>query len=366
MTDTSPHAAREAAPQRFERTALFTLARDLLVHAGLEAHIAAVVADLLIQTDEIGVTTHGLSMIPYYLPELANGNMTTHGTHDVVADHKVTMVWDGNGLPGHWVMTQALATCMERAADLGMAAMAIRRSHHIGCLSTLTRIAALKGFVCYIATSDPSGEWVAPFGGTEPLLTPNPWAVGYPATDHPVLIDTCASITTVSKVREHINTGRPFANDWMLDAQGRATTDPNVVNTTPKGTILPAGGMDHGHKGYAMGLMVEMLTQALAAHGRVEKPTRWGANVFLQIMDPQAFGGLEAFTSQVDHLNAACRANTPVDAARPVRVPGDRAAMARRQSARLGVVVPDEVLTRVQACADAAGLTMPTPLPSTG
>lgn len=348
--------------QRFDRTALFTLARDLLTGAGLEKAKADVVAELLIQTDEIGVTTHGISMVPYYVPELKAGNMTTTGSHDVIADNKVTMLWDGNYLPGHWVMTQALETCMARAAEFGMAAMAIRRSHHIGCLSALTRIAAMRGYVCYIATSDPSGEWVAPFGGTEPLLTPNPWAVGYPATDHPVLIDTCASITTVSKVREHINTGVPFAHEWMLDNTGHATTDPTVFNTTPKGSILPVGGMDHGHKGFAMGLMVEMLTQALAAHGRVEAPTRWGANIFLQVLDPKAFGGLDAFKAQTDHLNAACRANTPIDAARPVRVPGDRAASARAASASKGVVVVDEVLTRVAACATDAGLTMPTPL----
>lgn len=50
-----------------------------------------------------------------------------------------------------------------------------------------------------------------------------------------MLIDTCASITTVSKVRDHINEGTAFAHPWMLDAEGRATTDPGVVNAEPKG-----------------------------------------------------------------------------------------------------------------------------------
>ena len=348
--------------QRFDRTALFALASGLLARGGLGKDKADVVAELLVQTEEIGVTTHGLSMVPYYLPELASGNMTSEGSHEVVSDNKVAMVWDGNYLPGHWIMTQALDACMARASDMGMVAMAIRRSHHIGCLSTLTRIAAQKGFVCYIATSDPSGKWVAPFGGVEPLLTPNPWAVGYPGKDHPVLIDTCASITTVSKVREHINNGTEFAHPWMLDAEGNATTDPNVVNAQPRGSILPVGGMDHGHKGFAMGLMVEMLTQALAAHGRVEAPTRWGANVFLQVLDPQAFGGLEGFVAQVEYLNEACRVSTAIPGRGPVRSPGDRAAKAGAASAQNGVALPDEVLTRLSAVAAEAGMDMPRPI----
>ncbi len=343
----------------FARDDLKSLALNLLVRGGLEQTKAEVVAELLIQTDEIGVTTHGISMVPYYLPELKSGNMTSDSTYEVVRDNKVTMVWDGNYLPGHWLMTRALETCMERAAAYGIAALAIRRSHHIGCLSTLTRIAAEKGLVCYIATSDPSGRWVAPYGGTEPTLTPNPWAVGYPAKEHPVLIDTCASITTVSKVREHINSGTEFANPWMLDANGNATTNPNVVNEEPRGTILPVGGMDHGHKGYGMALMIEMLTQALSGHGRAKGPTRWGANVFLQIMDPDAFGGAEAFVEEVSFLNDQCRANRPAKGVDKVRVPGDRAYDNIAKTKASAVSLPAEVWARVSACAEDLAVTLP-------
>lgn len=350
--------------RHFARDDLKTLAQTLMTGAGLDAAMAGVVSELLVQTDELGVSTHGISMVPYYLPEIAAGRMTNAGQHEVVQDKGVTMVWDGNYLPGHWLMAQALDLCMERAAQYGMAALAMRRSHHIGCLSTLTRIAAEKGYVCHIATSDPSGKWVAPFGGTEPLLTPNPWAVGYPGDGQPVLIDTCASITTVSKVRQHINNGTQFAHPWMLDAEGRATTDPTVVNAEPRGSILPVGGMDHGHKGFATGLMIEMLTQALSGHGRSEEVTRWGGNVFVQVLDPEAFGGTEAFVREVGALNAACRANRPVPGGPAVRVPGDRAAQAVTRSRAQGVRVPDEVWTRVSTSAAEQGVTLPEPIAS--
>ena len=347
---------------RYAREALKTLAQDMLSKGGLAADKAEVVAELLVRTDELGVTTHGLSMVPYYLPELASGNMTRDGVHEVVSDRGATLVWDGNYLPGHWIMQQALEVCMDRARELGVVCLSIRRSHHIGCLSTLTRIAAAQGLICMISTSDPSGRWVAPFGGTDAVLTPNPWAVGYPAADHPVLIDTCASITTVSKVREHINNGTQFAHPWMLDSQGNATTDPTVVNQTPKGTILPVGGADHGHKGYAMALTVEMLTQALSGHGRSEDVTRWGGNVFLQIMDPAAFAGADPFVREVEALNAACRASRPAPGFDAVRIPGDRAARMLDRSRTEGIALPDEVWTRVRAAAETLGVALPSAL----
>ncbi|SFP25318.1 Ldh family oxidoreductase [Tranquillimonas alkanivorans] len=343
----------------FSREDLCDLARSLLTKGGLAPEKAEVVAELLIRTDEMGVTTHGISMVPYYLPELASGNMTSEGTHEVVRDTGATMVWDGNYLPGHWLMTQALDTCMDRARTYGMAGLAMRRSHHIGCLSTLTRIAAEQGLVCYIATSDPSGKWVAPYGGTEPTLTPNPWAVGYPGGEHPVLIDTCASITTVSKVREHINSGTRFEHPWMLDARGRPTTDPTVVNADPPGTLLPVGGIDHGHKGYAMALHVEMQTQALSGHGRADAPSRWGGNVFIQVMDPEAFGGADAFVEQVAAVNALCRENRPAEGLDRVRVPGDGAHARLASSRAEGVRLPDEVWRRVSACAREMDVALP-------
>ncbi|MCB1419831.1 MAG: Ldh family oxidoreductase [Notoacmeibacter sp.] len=348
--------------QHFNRKDLLDLAYNLLVKGGLEAGKAAIVADLLVQTDELGVTTHGISMVPYYLPELASGAMRKDGDFDILRDGGATMVWDGNYMPGHWLMTQALNLAMQRATQHGLSAIAIRRSHHIGCLSALTRIAAAKGFVCMIMTSDPSGKWVAPYGGADPVFTPNPWAIGYPGGEHPVLIDTCASITTVSKVREHINSGSRFAHPWMLDGEGKATTDPNVVNATPKGTIQLTGGMDHGHKGFAMALMVEMLTQALAGHGRADHPTQWGANVYLQVIDPAAFGGRGAFVEQVGFLNDACRASRPSEGFGGVRIPGDRAQAALVRAQGSGVAVPDEVWTRVSVSAAQFGVALPEPL----
>lgn len=319
----------------FSVAALEDFAQALYVAAGMDADKAASVARLQVLTDAMGRRTHGLAMAPLYLGELAKGGMTASGAAEVVRDNGITAVWDGGYLPGLWLVEHAIETAMPRAAKHGLAAVAIRRSHHIGCLAALVKQAADQGFVALIANSDPAGQRVAPYGGTEALFTPNPFAVGYPGAPNPVLVDICASITTTSMTRQKVAAGEQFEHPWLLDAQGVPTRDPAVLeNAQPRGSLQLMGGQEYGHKGFGLALMIEALSQGLSGHGRKDAPARWGGNVFVQVIDPELFAGRDAFAEQMDHLSDRCRANRPVRADQPVRMPGDQAArgVARAES----------------------------------
>ncbi len=105
---------------------------------------------------------------------------------------------------------------------------------------------------------------------------------------------------------------------------------PTVLFSEPRGTILPAGGIDAGHKGYALALIVEMLTGGLAGFGRADAKEGWGATVFVQAIDPAAFGGLDAFARQAEWIAQACRDNPPRAGVDAVRMPGERGLARRR------------------------------------
>lgn len=321
---------------------LTAFAQALFAAAGLEADKAASVARLLVLTDAMGHRTHGVAMLPLYLDEIAKGNMTPAGTYEVVRDTGPTVVWDGGYLPGHWLMEQAVALALERVERQGVVSLALRRSHHIGCLAAHLKAVADAGCVASLYNSDPVGRFVAPYGGTEPLFTPNPFAYAYPTAGNPVLVDICASITTVSMTRQHAAEGTRFPHPWLLDAVGQPTTDPTVLEQqSPRGSIQLIGGQEYGHKGFGLALVVEALSQGLSGHGRYEGTTRWGGNVFLQVIDPDAFAGRDALVRETTHLANACRANRPIDPARPVRLPGDAAAQALAAAATGGIVVAD-------------------------
>lgn len=360
----------ESAPQRADGgpaaggtapiAALESFGQSLFAAAGMDDDKATSVARLLVLTDAMGRRTHGLAMAPLYLADMAKGGLQPRGEIEVVKDHGSSAVWDAGYLPGLWVMERAIETAMPRAATHGIAAIAIRRTHHVGCLAALVKQAADRGFIAQVYNSEPAAQRVAPYGGTEPLMTPNPFAIGYPGHDHPVLVDICASITTTSMTRQKHAAGEQFEYPWLLDASGRPTCDPSVLeHGDPRGSLQLLGGQEYGHKGFGLSLWVEALSQGLSGHGRKDQPRRWGGNVFLQVIDPDLFAGREAFGEQMDHLSDRCRDNRPIDPSRPVRVPGDQAARSVAAAQRGGITYDASAWKALRTWAVKLGVPMP-------
>ena len=130
----------------------------------------------------------------------------------------------------------------------------------------------------------------------------------------------------------------------------------------PPGTILPLGGLDAGHKGYGLALAIEAMTGGLAGFGRADPSEGWGATVCVRLTDPGAFAGLDAFVRQTDWIARACRGSVPRDAARPVRLPGERALSRKREQRTHGVALHPSILPALERFAHAHGLPPPPPV----
>nr|WP_235913685.1 Ldh family oxidoreductase [Pseudoroseomonas coralli] len=327
---------------------------------GTPASKAAVMADVLVESDLMGHVTHGLGLLPRYLDEIDAGLMRVEGEPEILADRGACATWDGRGLPGGWLTMKALDLAIERARAHGTCSIAIGNSHHIGCLAVYPARAAAVGMMCVLHSSAPGTASVAPFGAREAVLAPDPVSVGYPTGGLPVVTDISASITTNNMSQRLTRLGQRFPHPWLLDADGNPTDDPAVIGQG--GTILPAGGLDHGQKGYAMALATEALTQGLSGFGRVEQPTGMIASVFLQVLDPGAFAGLEAFTRQTGHTAAACRAAAPRPGLPPVRLPGERGLKLREEALARGVPLAEGILEALRPRAERHGIRLPDPL----
>ena len=349
----------ENAPPLLRRApeALQDFATRLFAAAGMAPDKSASMTRLLVLTDMMGRHTHGLAQCDAYLREIAQGRMTCDGEPEVVRDTGATLVWDGGYRPGLWLVEQAIERAAGRVAAEGVVTMAIRRSHHIGCLAALAKGATDRGLYVMLASSGPHSRIVAPFGGKAPLFSPNPFAIGFPTAQAPVLVDISASLTTVSMTREKAAAGELFEHPWLMDSEGRPTRDPTVMeNPQARGSLLLLGGCEAGHKGFGLALMVEALTQGLGGFGRRDAPSRWGAAVFLQLIDPAAFAGSEAFVAQTEFLAEQCRANPPLDPAHPVRLPGEQACRNIAAARREGLALPAGTAAALAAWAERLGV----------
>ncbi|MBI2719090.1 MAG: Ldh family oxidoreductase [Rhizobiales bacterium] len=345
--------------QRYHSADLHNFTEELFTAAGCDDDKAAVMAERLLAADLMGHTTHGLALAAAYLEEIESREMTATGEPEVVSDRGAAICWDGRRLPGLWLVARGVELCMARARQHGTATLTVRRSHHAGCLAAGLPPATRAGMMVMIASSDPSAASVAPFGGLASVFTPDPIAIGIPTAGDPVLIDISSSITTNGLTNRLRTEGRRFPGPWALTAEGAATDDPNTLFTNPPGTLLPVGGIDHGHKGYGMALMVEALTQGLSGYGRAEAPAGWGASLFIQVFDPQAFGGAQAFTRQTEWIAAACRGNPPAPGHDAVRLPGARAAENERRAQANGVVLHPAIMPSLAPWVKKFGIATP-------
>jgi LDH2 family malate/lactate/ureidoglycolate dehydrogenase len=347
---------------RYAADALREFATRLLQRAGLAEERASVVAEVLVEADLLGVTTHGLDMLGRYLEELAGGRMAREGEPETLRDSGSALTWDGRRLPGPWLVKRAIRAARERLAAHPTATVVIRRSHHIGCLQAYLKPVTDDGLVILLTCSDPTGAGVTPHGGVASRLTPNPLAAGFPTAGAPVLLDVSLSTTTNALTKRLHDEGERLPGPWLVDADGRATDDPSVLFADRRGAMLPLGGLDLGHKGFALALLVEALTSGLAGHGRADAPEGWGASVFLQLIDPAAFAGKDAFVRETTRLAELCH-ETPVAAGKPpVRLPGERALARRTAQLERGVTLRASILESLRPWADRLGVPMPVSL----
>lgn len=338
---------------------LIAFASTLLTQAGMRPEMAEAVSTVLVDGDLMGHTTHGLQLLAPYLTEIEKGSMTLQGEPEVLSAHPAAQLWDGRRMPGPWLVLRALTQAAEQARTQGTGTVVIRRSHHIACLASYHRRAAEQGLLLLLMCSDPNTASVAPFGGLDPVFTPNPVSAGFPTGGTPASIDISTSTTTNGLTNRLHQEGGKLPAHWLIDGHGKASDDPAVLFAEPKGTILPLGGLDSGHKGYGLSLLVEALTGGLAGHGRADPREGWGATVFLQVIDPAAFAGQAAFERQMGEVARQCRSAKPLDAQRPVRLPGERGYQLAASQAQAGVALHRGILPALRPWALKFGVAMP-------
>ncbi|MFQ5754810.1 MAG: Ldh family oxidoreductase [Acidiferrobacterales bacterium] len=321
------------------------LATRALVAANTSAQNARIVADALVAADADGLSSHGVSRIPFYADQSASGKVDGHAVPElqVVASACVRVdARDGFAFPA---IRTGLDRAMQLVADTGIAAVAISNSHHAGAGGYHVEHVARQRYVALGFSNTPSG--MAPWGGSKGTFGTNPIAFACPRRDNPPLvIDLSLSKVARGKVMLAEKSGEAIPLGWALDEHGRPTTDPKAALA---GTMVPIGDA----KGAALALMVEILVAGLTgSHFAFQAssfftaegpPPRIGQ--FFILLNPAVCAG-EGFASSIEELVAEILSQPGT------RLPGDRRLAKREKSLRNGVELPhqlyDELLQRSQ------------------
>ncbi len=204
---------------------------------------------------------------------------------------KASEIWNANKKLGQAVAYQAIERGIALADEYGIAQIAVDNSFHYLWGGGYVMAAAERGYFAYTNCTSTLAE-VVPFGGKFPTLGTNPHSWGIPATDEnefPIVMDWATSTVAMGRVQALKREGKMLPPGAAVDADGKATNDPNHV-----AALLPFGG----HKGYGMSLLNEIFGGLIGGslptiRGRKtdlegEKTT---TTFYFQIIHPEALSG---------------------------------------------------------------------------
>lgn len=331
--------------RRIAATRLEEFVHDILCAAGLQSGHAAVAGRLMVAADARGADGHGVFRLPQYVRRIESGGINVRPDIRVVQDHPAAALLDGDNGMGHVVMSRAADLAIGKARAAGLAWVGVRGSNHAGPAALYAAMALEHDMIgIYLAIGN--ANHMAPWGGTDALLSTNPIAIAVPARQHPpVILDMATTAVAYGRVKRTIARGEAIPAGWLIDRTGHPLTDPGKVG---EGTLLPAGG----YKGYGLALMFGLLAGTLngAAFGRsvvdfnsdFASPTNTGHAIMA--VDVSCFADVASFKAHVDAACEEITSSRPIEGGGPVRIPGERSAATLARSLRDGVLVSADVI----------------------
>jgi L-2-hydroxycarboxylate dehydrogenase (NAD+) len=315
-----PPAAETILPA----TALRSFMADALRACGLPEADAGTVADAMLDADVTGIDTHGIFRLPGYVRNLKHGHINPRANIRVIERSPATALVDGDNGMGHLVMTYVAKLAVEIAREAGVAWIGVRRSNHSGAGATYVSIPLEAGMVgIYTAVS--GSNFMAPWGGAEPLLGTNPIAVAIPAgQEAPVVLDIATSVASNGAIRTYAAQGRPLPEGWVMSREdGTPISDGKRLS---EGMFVPVGD----YKGSGLALILGLLGGPLnrAAFGRdikdvnAEVSRESNTGHFLIALDVSRFLPLDAFKSEIDRHVRDLSSSKRLPGFDEIRIPG--------------------------------------------
>jgi LDH2 family malate/lactate/ureidoglycolate dehydrogenase len=346
------------AMSRFSLAKLTSFVESVFLGLGLNPKDAATATESLVVADLYGIESHGVARLPFHARRIARGLVNLSAELSVVRETPSTLVLDADNGFGQSLAPRAMARCIEKAEQTGICLTTVRRSNHLGIAGYYVVMATKRGLGGMAMTN--SSPLVVPTFGRDPRLGTNPIALGVPTGDGPPLVlDMATSTVAYGKLEVARRANVSIPSGWAVDDRGLPTTDPHAAQF-----LTPLGGdrATSGHKGYGLGVFVDVFCGPLAsgAWSRLvsgargaDKPSGIGHAFMAWRID--AFREPEEFYADLKEMIADLRATPPAPGheATGILVPGDPEHAAEVRHRQQGVPVRREVLDELRTlCAE--------------
>ncbi len=316
---------------------------EVLSRAGVASNDARLIAENLAGAEARGVKSHGLMLLPIYIKRIRMGGIKTDYSVKVVKDTGPVLLLDGDGGPGQALAATAMSLAIERARRFGVSFVSLRNSNHAGMLATYGLQAVRSQLIGVILTN--TSPAVSVTHGLGKRTGSNALCVAAPAEPEPLVVDMSSSTVAAGKIQYAAMHGLQIPSGWVLDRDGNPSDDP--ADLSNGGSLTPLGG----YKGYALGVMIDVLTALLAGGkpsveltSQLSEPSRpTGVSQALAAIDPELFIGRDNLKRAVGDYAETLRQTVPGLASTPVMAPGDPEMLAGRKAEIEGVELTPQI-----------------------
>lgn len=334
---------------------------EVLTRCGVGHDDAETTAEVLVTTDTWGVFTHGTKFLGDYTRRLRAKGLKAHGLPAIERQGPAWALVNGDQSLGMVTGVFAMDTAIAKAAVSGIALVVVHNSYHFGAAGYYAWRATTRGQIgIALANAIPS---VAAPNSCGPVLGSNPFGFAAPsATEGPMVLDISTASVAGGKIMVAAAEGRRVPEGWLVDGQGQPTTDPHQFLKL-QAYLTPMAA----HKGYGLGLMIEILSGALSggamrgAIGGLRDAPNIPADysqAFLAI-NPEVFLGAGILGGRLDGLFGDIKRFPTAAGTSPLQVPGGIEQEKREKALAFGIEFPPDVLQTLREVATENSCGMP-------
>lgn len=326
--------------------------------AGVPVDQAETVTNHLVESNLMGHDSHGVMHIPGYTRGLINQQIRPIGDQKIIRETPATAVVDANRSFGIALAYETMRMAVERAKAHTLGAVAVHRSSHIGRLGAYPPIAAEQNCIGILLLNG-GGRFMAPFGGVDRRLPPNPISISVPTLDgRPMMLDVTTSIVAGGKVLVQHKKGEPVPEKWLIDAEGQPVTDPaRFMDGTA--AMLPLGDIV-GHKGYGLAMMFDAIAGGLSWAGcSTDEPTRGGSGYLALAIKIESFIDPDEYKREVQRLIEWVKSSRTLPGVEQIYIPGEIEWERQKQRELEGIPLPPTVWDSILEVADEVGVKIP-------
>lgn len=328
-------------------------AAQIFEKCGVPLDDAALVANLLVDTDLRGIDTHGVARSLGYIRSLRSGGTNPRPNIRLIKETHLNALFDADNGLGYIASYKAMRWCIDHAKENGFAIAGVRNSTHNGAASNYATMAAQEDLIGFAASNGPPN--MAPPGSWELAHGNNPSCYAVPTSKEPILVlDMANSVKAYNAIQRAKREGWKIPLGWALDRNGNPTEDPNEHYS-----LVPFG--ENGFKGYGMSLVMDALCGVMtgsnfATRFNLRNGSAWNAGHLFWALDPEIFIPIDEFKAGVDESLRAAKDAPRKEGVGRIYVAGEVEAETYERRSREGIPLLPELRKQIEQVAEEMGV----------